>query len=414
MVVYASGHPNENQAVYDRRLKTIPIEKHEYDTTWRELFTYTDDVHPSYDEAIDAYLQHPTLVNALSLSRAAPTKTFTWSPQIAPGQRGGTGGISDLWQPFAITDGLHDIYGFLKKRPSYEEWFWSTQKLVPRTNPSRTHEDYTMAMSAQWLRASQVAGNRSSSWLSSSKGPWSNLSVWKDILEHIKTKHGKMVVDGVLSHLSRNNYSGSKTLSTLGILSLIQMIAPHLELKELTFIDRSVWRLDPSPFVGFLKKYTADIYERTGVVVRITDGNRQPVPKYLPINYDAQAQTIERPPFKVDVKNYTMDVRRNPANPMSLLAITMPFTKNTLDSLFHNLASQPDYKDYLTFACELNFFRDMFHADVALQSDVAFVTQDRLAYTAYSIFAERLGLPNRGFFALEFAEGAWCFAFRAM
>jgi hypothetical protein len=207
-------------------------------------------------------------------------------------------------------------------------------------------------------------------------------------------------------------------MNAIGILSLFQAIAEHLPIKRICMIDPFARLMDPTPLLPFLKKMTQTLYVRCGIVLEFTDGRRHyRVPKYIPMRLERTGKRKERnfmlynndKSRSINIFITNMQVKHMPLE--VLKNMQMPFDKKSLTIIFDRLVGDATNHDYLRFLCEANFFRDMFHADVALQDDCAFVTQDRIAFVAYSIFAHHLGLPNRGLFSMEWRPKEWTVMF---
>jgi len=78
----------------------------------------------------------------------------------------------------------------------------------------------------------------------------------------------------------------------------------------------------------------------------------------------------------------------------------VPYIKRDLTALFRDNknSTDPNIQQVLRNAAEVNFFRDAYRIDIAIQNNWSYMTHDRLAFAFYNILVTTLGAPNRGIF----------------
>ena len=463
-MLWATGNPKESQRIFEARrreadedIKEGIIEErwllHGFGQArnWRDCFRHTEDVVTLGDIQEDAlfdFLRNPSgksahhvLVVLGKMARRSKRKVVALSSvqiripaprppkRIKQSQEGGEfATFQSLWPSLAHTDALHDVIGATNKRPAYENWFWERAPKIGRLQPSRTPQDFTKALCNQWIRSAQLQDiPKPSEKLGRHRiDALPTLPSWTPMVDHVVQSGGKLIVDGLLTDLSLVNECGQRTLNVVGILALLRCMMPAFKaagLTEIRLMGYTPLYLDNRMPLAFFRAYVQEIQKAVGLVVSIQDVVSAPQPTYAPFRFiyprvaGAAPHHLPAPTYlqSTTSRKFRIPIHQWAASRLEMFTdkqtflnrLSLPMTKTTFKCAFDVLHKDTRTHPWLSFLSEANFFRDFFYADLALQHDLAYISQDSLAFTSYTILAHHLELPNRGLFAMQFLQDEW-------
>lgn len=178
-------------------------------------------------------------------------------------------------------------------------------------------------------------------------------------------------------------------MTLLGCAYLIVLLSnmKHLNLiprqcQHITVIDGFFMHLDGSYISRFAVLFTKTLYRLTHLDTFIKPNIfKTPItkPKYFNKMFPEAQAIISKTRILINSTSYDIF----PPNPLPN-QVYYPHTKQIF---FQHVKAQPKNKDFWY----LNFLRDAFKADVALETDSVFVTHDKLAFTYYKLIGDKHG-----------------------
>jgi len=291
------------------------------------------------------------------------------------------------WKAFAYTDALHDL-GISTKG-------WIMKNVDPSIIPAHAiKQNLTKSIANCWLKAVGMSQNDFTSTTHALMQRWAKTSILT------------LCFDGFLMYLQTDApYEVFiKTLFETALV-LIAFTESKMTITRLEIVDGFLQEVDGFYFDTFIKSYIDYLsLLLTGlVVVRKIIGIVQP--KFMPVRINATRSTVElgngtNIPYQGRFKDFDFHKEED------IFKFHLPFTKKTLKRMFKLCSEDPseDVQRMLHAAVQINFVRDAYRIDLAIQNGWAFVTHDRLAFLYYSILANSENVQQLGFYGAVGSE----------
>ena len=226
------------------------------------------------------------------------------------------------------------------------------------------------------------------------------------------TPNATCMLDGLLVNLSKfathlEHWNGLVETAFLLVLfengwtyysKLAKLASPLI---HLTLICGLVQDADAPFFSTFFVKYASALTRilkkagKTNATVSVEVSNRPPQWLAFDVSPGGKELTLsDGRRFKIQEHTWKYKEARH------LHTFHLPYTRKQFSNMMlaHDGVAAQSSADaaQLERAVFLNFARDAWKADIALQRGAVFITHDRLAYCVYSTLADHAGLPNLG------------------
>jgi len=289
------------------------------------------------------------------------------------------------------SDLLHDI------GHEYRKWVFSHIDNTIMSYDNVQRKNITWTVYKEWLRIGNI---NESDFIGGYENVMSN---WKKILQ-TDGEELTICLDGFLNNLQSNSNRNlfEDTCLESGLLLLL-LHRSGKTFKKLTLVDGLFNEIDNFYLVDYIHKYISALsIIMKGVVVVATQV--QPVsPKYIPFDILTLGSS------SIQLKNgaiIPISDRQNAWHIWDVNALQtfhVPYSKRDLTALFakNKNSTDHDVQQVLCNAAEVNFFRDAYRIDLAIQNNWSYITHDRLAFVFYNILVTILGVQNRSIFVAK-------------
>lgn len=322
-----------------------------------------------------------------------------------------------LLEAFVSTDTIHDYISYGEKQ-TVINWLWKQQTIFE--HKFNTGTLYNENVCKAWMKKANADSNRVS-FISRQNGKFSS-SEDVQLLERFKCWASQteltMIIDGLIGNTDFHTFIQTACVLMLfenGTKLLNASVAPELHLcgrvesnlKKITFMQGYFYDVDGNytnmshlqPWVDYMKKFTT----RKGKILVIdtitmpgTTTSHMPSKYYMRTYMDAH-NTIHLP------SGMQTTVQTEPWYSSNEFPIHLPYGKGELcEAIERVLGKQQPLtiteEQQLRDAMELNFFRDAYMCDIALQGGCVLFTRDRLAFMLHTLMAMENSLPPNGMF----------------
>ena len=386
--------------------------------TARAFLTAYGIAHP-----LQSLLDNVKVLSFASSSSGGSRRTPTVAAPVAPAFRMAQDpALEAHMRAWAWTDAYHDVRAHAEVPPHVREWMFDQQTVFPDTLTSSDPTLLTQLLARTWAREANMKYTEHKTPLGKrTYTEAEDTAFFRLFVNWMGTQNATCMLDGLLVNLSKsathldhwhglvetafllvlfeNGWTYYGKLAKLTLRSASPQVKPIIN--HLALIGGLVQNADAPLFSAFLLKYAAAL---TGILKKAGKPNAT-------VSLEASSQPPQWLAFTVSPggKELTLsDERRCKIQKHTwkykearhLHTFHLPYTKKHFTNMMlaHGGTASVGTSDALQLerAVFLNFARDAWKADIALQRGAMFLTHDRLAYCMYSMLARHAGLPNLG------------------